>query len=558
MGYDELLMQLPGRSHKPSGTTDVSATGKSATPGKRTLAESSRSGATVDPRPNEAIRQLRVAEVGLDTMCAMDDLLEDRARSGDPAPVVALARSIVPIHQPVIEALTEAVRSLREYEQDVSDETQRPVATVAAETIRIPGMRRAVDRVTSKLAQYVSTMDAVRAQHPQINDVLSDGRYLSMLQVLNRVRGAFDLETHTRESLKSLVEVVSHSNVLDLDGSSHTDVIQDAVNAVASAWNQRVTHFALAVSEFVQIIQEEDLDRAGSGLIDLVWSAGKKVLAKGSAYLSGTSLGATVGFAALERLHAHERAREQSREQADERVFVAELRRRVTELQREGIAPGGNQYISEWVRKLKQEFHDVAKADPTAHEESAFKNGDRVVFGAQADYLRTLTQGATEYQASIPTTETFTGGFLVEWINANHKRKQSGPIRSPFADSSHWDGYIACKIQLHPWASGWTILPGATAKLHCPKSDAVARALMRTHDPFHVGKVECPVHVEVACTDRDHLPPFLESAVPFTVQLDAARRVVGAGWLHEAWSWVQRETGLGADDILLRYRNLSG
>jgi hypothetical protein len=549
MGQESLQKGLAGRSHKPGAATNVATPSATATPGKRTLVDTAHAGAPGDRRPSEALHHLRVAEIGLDTLCAMTDLLVDKARSADPEPVVAMARTIVPIHEPVLGALKAAFLTVREYDHEVADETERPIATVAAETLRVPGMRQTVERVTQKLARYMATMDDIRAKHTQLDPVLSSSRYGSMHVMLNRVRGNFDLAPQPRD-----LTIVSTTRVVDLGNGGPRDKIQDAVYSVASAWNQRVTNFALAVGEFVHLIQHAELEKADSKLMGKLWSVAKKLLADGATFLTGTPLGATLGIAAIEKLHAYERALEQARERKDEAAFIRELQQRVTELQQTGIAPGGNQYISEWVDRLDHDFDARGKPDP----ELAFKPGDKGVVGAQAEFLQTLTEGANNYVASVPPTQAFTAQFLVEWVNANHKRKRSDPWRSPFAGSTHWDGYVACKIELHPWGSGVTILPSSSAKLHCPKSDAVAGEMMRTLDPFHVGKAACPVHIAVTCTDRDRLPPFLRSAVPFTVQLDAERNVVGAGWLHEAWEGVLRETGFETHEILARFTRLSG
>jgi hypothetical protein len=357
---------------------------------------------------------------------------------------------------------------------------------------------------------------------------------------------------HTQFELAKLVDMPVTVDLVRLGSGTPRDQIQDAVNMIASAWNQRVANFSLAVGEVVQLVDRDDLEEADDGLLDALWDAAKGFLEAGSAVLAGTPIVAKLGILGIEHLRSHQQTLERARLDADKHAFLAELARRATEMQLAQIADGGNQQIARLVDELDRDFLREAALNPKEDAGDAWQPGHRVVFGAQADFLRTLRTRAEAYTATVPPQSAFTAGFLVEWVNANHKRRRPGSPSSPR------DGYIACKLELRRYGTSWLVLANG-ATLHCPSSEAVARTMMRTIEPFDVARVEVPVHVELTCPDdEDELPPFMQRAVPVTLRLNPYRKVEGAGWMQDVWDWLRTTTDQSAHQILARFTKLSG
>ena len=167
-----------------------------------------------------------------------------------------------------------------------------------------------------------------------------------------------------------------------------------------------------------------------------------------------------------------------------------------------------------------------------------WKDGDRGVVGAQADFLKGLNASAHDYTANVPTTQDFMGQFLVEFVNVNHKERNRSYWRSPFADPTRMDGYIELDVTLYP-GSGM-LIPAESAALHCPKSEKVAAQLVESIRDFDLSRTNTNIVLNITTDDleKEQLPETWRDERNHQVELDT-NHVVTNSTMKQFWDWVQ-------------------
>lgn len=271
--------------------------------------------------------------------------------------------------------------------------------------------------------------------------------------------------------------------------------------------------------------------------------------------MSGTPLAAKIGFAAIEKIIEHGEKLERARLVADQKSFLQSLRDQVNALQHQHVKEGGNQQINQVVSELDDEFLRLGK---NAGEDS-WKEGDRAVFGPQADFLKNLTNTASNYVASVPTQADFLSRFLEQYVNASNKMRNRDALRSPFARSKYQDGYVSASLTLdYDVSAGYFAPAPGAAKLHCPKSEEVAEAIVRSRPNFSLDELGVDILLEIQLTERARklMPPALQDRSR-EVRL-SGHMVTNGGSAKEHWEWVKAQLRTSTSEVLSRFTKLEG
>lgn len=349
-------------------------------------------------------------------------------------------------------------------------------------------------------------------------------------------------------------EMTVSVGVVDLGTGAPRNQIHEHVDTMVGAWNTMLVNLTGAVAQFVGIVQHSQVQHAESGLMAALWKRAEPLLTRAASFVTGTTLGATIGIDAIKRIVAYGDRLEQSRMQADKTAFIDQVYAVEESLKQKGPAEGGMHAV---VSKLDQEFVQLGKSNP----EDAYKDGDHGVVGAQASFLKELERSASAYIGHVPSKPDFVAQFLQEWISFNHKKRKRSAMRSPFEDSTYQDGYIEVKTTLHYDAaySGWFIADGslATATLNCPNSGAVAHALQQSMPQFNLDELDVPIVVELHPADSawEHMPTHWKGQRDRRIHLSNGMVTSGP---KDFWQWAMHEARTSTREILAGIRKLGG
>ena len=503
-------------------------------------------------KPGQALGHILAADTQLAKLEQLASKLMGRAQN-EKTPDEAILGDAAAVAAPtelVKEELQQAWRLMFDHIGEVqSADPRRTVNDIKAAMVDHPGMGKAVHKLTYRLARYLSAMEGVVQARSQVRGVFNSGD--GMTGKLSHVRGILGLEQKGYDALINSVEIKVAVRMVDLGTGTPRDQIQEAAMQIAMSWNARVTNMSLAVEELIRIIEHAQFKKADPGFMGKLFESAKGLLSKGATLISGTPLAAKLGFGAIEKIIAHAEALEQARVQADQDTFLQSLRDKIRGVQLEGAREGGNQYLNEVVQGLDKEF---LKAGKDAGEDT-YKKGSRVVFGPQAEFLKQLKTNADSYVATVPAQAEFSGQFFADYVSANHKERNRSPWRSPLASRKYQDGYIEVPITLdYSGGIGFFLHQPGAAKLHCPKSDEVAKAIVRSFPLFHVGKVDTFKTLHISTTDRarDELPESWRDRTRL-VQLERY-----SGDAYELWKFIQTRARTSTYDLLSRFTKLEG
>lgn len=352
-------------------------------------------------------------------------------------------------------------------------------------------------------------------------------------------------------------ELEVKESVVKLGTGSPRDQIQEHVGTMVAAWNSTLINLSVAAEQFVGTVQYSQVQAAAPGLMKALWTKVEPLIVQAAGFVTGGTLGATIGLEAVKRLIAHSDALERQRVQTDSTAFIHQLRATVAALKQKTPLEGGSPSINKAVSKLDSDFEEVGKAN----SDDAYKSGDRGVVGAQAAFLKDLQQNADNYSTNVPTQESFVASFLQEWIVHHHKKRNRSAMRSPFEGATYQDGYIELTTQMdydNAWA-GLYMVDGvfATSKLHCPKSNEVAESLKQTVPNFSLDALDVPITINVEFTEGawQHMPAHWKNQRTRTVHIMNGMVTGGA---KEWWTWAMQETRKSTREILQNVHKLEG
>lgn len=352
-------------------------------------------------------------------------------------------------------------------------------------------------------------------------------------------------------------ELEVKESVVDLGTGSPRDQIQEHVGTMVAAWNAMLINLTGAAEQFVGTVQYSQVRAASPGLMKALWTKVEPLIVQAAGFVTGGTLGATIGLEAVKRLIAYSDMLESQRVQADSTAFIQQLRTMVSSLKQKSPLEGGTISINKAVSQLDTDFRQLGKTSP----EDAYKQGDHGVVGAQASFLKDIQKNAENYASNVPTQESFVANFLQEWIVTHHKKRNRSAARSPFESATYQDGYIELTTQMDydaAW-SGLYMVDGvfATSKLHCPKSGEVAEALKQSVDNFSLDALDVPITINVGFTDGawEHMPAHWKNQRTRTVHI---RNGMVTGGAKEWWSWAMQETRKSTREVLQNVHTLEG
>ena len=278
-----------------------------------------------------------------------------------------------------------------------------------------------------------------------------------------------------------------------------------------------------------------------------LWGYAKDMLKKQVEPLIKSAMPLEVAEKLVTHILDYQNQLEQLSIQMDMDSFIAMLRKKVRELQALANQPHSFTDTIWTIDVLDHKFQALGK-DST----DAFKDSDKVIVGAQGEFITSLRKEAQRLAQSIPLSDEITFGFLTAFVNANAKERKRSAWRSPFEDSTYRDGYVQVSLRLHgPLVMGGWSLRGDTGTLHCPNAGPVAKALMENSSNFSLAKLDTEIELEIEADDdsRSHLPPLWGSDRAQTIRLDSIHRLKNENKAN-VWRWIKDATGQDTELIL--------
>jgi hypothetical protein len=494
---------------------------------------------------NEVVQKLYAAADALDVLLEMATTLETKG-AGDEETMLAYAATMMPAKDAAVSAIEKAWVPL--WHHITSQPDQQAARDAAAES---PGME-VVMSITSKVGMfYAQIEDADRGRYPKVLATFKSAGVGRLSVYLDRIRANLGMVRLPWDQLRQQARavIVSGAGAVDLGSGSPRDKIQEACITSTRAWDQSLQRMTAAVGKLISTIKYGTFDDADAGFVGKLLEKAKELISTAATTVSGTPLAAKIGFEAIERLVAYGKELDKIREKEDEETFLNALQTKVKGLEQEQNVRTAD--FGKTISAIDAEFLKQKVEDP----EDRWKSGRRMVYGPQAAMLRDLTTRAEEYAMVVPTTEQYTAAFLTEWVIANHKEKSNSGWRMPTTPSKEMDGYAAIKVKLVRRGDKWSLesVRGGEAKLHCPKSGAVAAELMRAMQPFDLSKLACNIKVTVSYDAG----PGRSDPNDDTIELDRIHMPIGQN-ADRVWGGVTHSADTTTDGVLRMFTKLDG
>jgi len=452
---------------------------------------------------------------------------------------------LVPHHDLALSELDATWLQLNRNTTDEVDRHHVPTDDVKAEELAHTGMRDAVEKVTRELAEVVVDIDTIggmrHAPTAELQNVTGD-----LIGSLRHVRANLGLEPKGYNDLLKMVSITVHAASINLTDSVPKLEILKSVIPIADAFDRTTGNMMLAVKDAVDIISKTEVE-THEGLLNAMWDKAKEMLGKLSEAITDASWPITLADKAVGKILAYQEQAQKKLIGSDLQTYVTALEQQGKSLQQAANVEGGNTDIETLVDDLDEQFSQLGQDNP-----DAWKPGDKVVVGKQAEFLKSLHRDSQHVRSLVPTTSDFVFQFLTGFVNANSKERRNSALRSPFAGSTYQDGYVHVELKLEQNAlvGGWMLL-GDTATLHCPNAGSIAPQLMANSGSFSIAELatDVVIDIEVADGSRDALPGLWGDERERTIRLDRNHMLVNHG-AAPVWDWLQKYTHHTADEIL--------
>jgi hypothetical protein len=507
----------------------------------------------------EILSNVAAAEIDLSLLETFSNDVLMKAQNKK-TPVEGLLASAERIKAPLASATQHLHLAQMAAGREVLDRSQSqhiPMPTAIQQLGNEPGMHEVIERVNSQVAHFLSNMDGAVDARAELRPFLQ-GDAGMIVHNLHTLRANVGLKPMGHDELVRSVELKVSVAVTNLGTGTPRQKILESVLDMAFAWNSSVNNFSLGVRNLINTISHDEFSQAAPGLMATLFDEGKKLILQAAEFVTGSNIGAKVGFIAIEKLLAYQEALEQARVRGDKAAFISQLQTLESTLSLQGLQDGGGADVGDSVTALDLEFERIGRENP----EDELKRGDSVVVGAQASFLNDLRTRARACKASVPSANAFTSRFLVDWINASHKERPNSALRSPFEASTRMDGYVSVDLKLdYSSAAGFFIWEPEAAFLHCPNSSSVAAQLKVANPDFDVSKLDTNIHVNVVLTDaaQNAVPDGMDGAWhKWLVHLAPGHMSTDPESTKRKWNWMQQTLGTTTAKVLGRVKDLRG
>jgi hypothetical protein len=571
-------LQKPTNRHdsSPKGHSRKPANGNhSASPKKAAVAnapdeaahDSAHDGANRQAKPSQtsgaaskgtgAVADIRTADAHLVRVVRLSGELLQKAqtKSVPSQELVNVAETLMLPLSSATEHLKTAVFALRDGLDAKHSQEKKPWPEVKAEVAAQDGIGDLVEEVSRKVGRFLSNLDGAVQARPELGR-FAQGDAGMVVSWLGHLRSNLGLEAMGHDRLVGLVELKVTQQVYDLKDKRPQDIMMTAATATSNAWLMSVQHFGGGIQTLIETIGPDEISASTPGFVKSIFEEGKKLILKGAEFVTGSNVAAKIGLKVIENMLAYQERLEKASIRADKNAFIKELRSMAAQYDKAGLEAGGVLDTPAVFDAMDEEFASLGTQNP----EDAFKQGDHVVVGAQATYLKDLRSRASAALANVPDASTFSSRFLVQWINESHKERKTSALRSPFEDSTRIDGYVGVALTLdYSSGLGFTVGRPNAATVHCPNAKGVAAALKQTIPDFNVSKLDTNMHIDIHLSDRAH------DAVPadwrertWHVHLGPEKMSRDTDATRRKWTWVQEQAGQSVDDILMWINDLKG